>query len=63
MRHPKFLAFAQLLRLPNVFTAFADIAMAGAATGLVDSALIEEVLEETRAQASNAVPDARSAAH
>ncbi|MBN9518829.1 UbiA family prenyltransferase, partial [bacterium] len=27
--HPRFLAFAQLLRLPNVFTAFADIALAG----------------------------------
>ena len=31
MPHPRLLAFAQLLRLPNVFTAFADIAMATAA--------------------------------
>ena len=29
------LAYAQLLRLPNVFTAFADICMAGAATGAI----------------------------
>ena len=28
--HPRILAFAQLLRLPNVFTAFADIGMADA---------------------------------
>ncbi|HSQ57699.1 MAG TPA: UbiA family prenyltransferase [Gemmata sp.] len=28
MPHPRLLAFAQLMRLPNVFTAFADIAMA-----------------------------------
>src|SRR5688500_14681918 len=28
-RHPRLLAFAQLLRIPNVFTAFADIALAG----------------------------------
>ncbi|HEV3439326.1 MAG TPA: UbiA family prenyltransferase [Gemmata sp.] len=28
MPHPRLLAFAQLLRLPNVFTAFADIALA-----------------------------------
>jgi 4-hydroxybenzoate polyprenyltransferase len=31
----KLLAYAQLLRLPNVFTAFADICMAGAATGAI----------------------------
>jgi 4-hydroxybenzoate polyprenyltransferase len=31
MPHPRLLAFAQLLRLPNVFTAFADIALATAA--------------------------------
>jgi 4-hydroxybenzoate polyprenyltransferase len=35
MRHPKLLAYAQLLRLPNVFTAFADIALAGAVAGIV----------------------------
>ena len=29
------LAYAQLLRLPNVFTAFADICLAGAVTGLI----------------------------
>ena len=29
----RLLAYAQLLRLPNVFTAFADVCMAGAATG------------------------------
>ncbi len=34
-RPARALAFAQLLRLPNVFTAFADIALAGCATGLV----------------------------
>jgi 4-hydroxybenzoate polyprenyltransferase len=28
MPHPRLLAFAQLLRIPNVFTAFADIALA-----------------------------------
>ena len=33
MKNQKILAFAQLLRLPNVFTAFADIGMACAATG------------------------------
>jgi 4-hydroxybenzoate polyprenyltransferase len=32
---PRWLAFAQLLRLPNVFTAIADIAMAGCATGAI----------------------------
>lgn len=31
MPNPRLLAFAQLLRLPNVFTAFADIALAAAA--------------------------------
>lgn len=31
MPNPRLLAFAQLMRLPNVFTAFADIAMATAA--------------------------------
>jgi 4-hydroxybenzoate polyprenyltransferase len=31
----RLLAYAQLLRLPNVFTAFADICMAGAATGAI----------------------------
>src|SRR5579872_634637 len=30
MPHPRLLAFAQLLRIPNVFTAFADIALATA---------------------------------
>jgi 4-hydroxybenzoate polyprenyltransferase len=35
MPHPRLLAFAQLLRLPNVFTAFADIAMATAAGSAV----------------------------
>lgn len=34
-RYPRLLAFAQLLRIPNVFTAFADICMAGAATGAI----------------------------
>jgi 4-hydroxybenzoate polyprenyltransferase len=34
-KYPRLLAFAQLLRLPNVFTAFADICLAGAATGAV----------------------------
>jgi 4-hydroxybenzoate polyprenyltransferase len=37
----KLLAFAQLLRIPNVFTAFADIAMAACAAGyLVDEPLV-----------------------
>ena len=31
----RLLAYAQLLRLPNVFTAFADICMAGCATGAI----------------------------
>lgn len=31
----RLLAYAQLLRLPNVFTAFADIGMAGAASGAI----------------------------
>jgi 4-hydroxybenzoate polyprenyltransferase len=31
MAHPRVLAFAQLTRIPNVFTAFADIALAAAA--------------------------------
>lgn len=35
MRHSRFLAFAQLMRLPNVFTAFADIALAAAVAGTV----------------------------
>jgi len=35
MKYPRLLAYAQLLRAPNVFTAFADISMAGCATGLV----------------------------
>ncbi len=34
-RYPRLLAYAQLLRIPNVFTAFADIVMAGAATGAI----------------------------
>ncbi len=34
-RFPRLLAYAQLLRLPNVFTAFADICLAAAATGLI----------------------------
>ncbi|HET6575815.1 MAG TPA: UbiA family prenyltransferase [Fimbriiglobus sp.] len=33
MRYPKLLAYAQLLRLPNVFTAFADICLGAAAAG------------------------------
>ena len=36
----KLLAYAQLLRIPNVFTAFADIAMAACAAGY----LLEEPL-------------------
>lgn len=35
MKYPKLLAYAQLLRAPNVFTAFADICVAGCATGLI----------------------------
>jgi heme O synthase-like polyprenyltransferase len=35
MPHPRLLAFAQLLRLPNVFTAFADIALATCAGAAV----------------------------
>ena len=35
MKYPRVLAFAQLLRLPNVFTAFADIFMASVAVGLM----------------------------
>ena len=35
MSHPKLLAYAQLLRLPNVFTAFADIALASAVVAAV----------------------------
>jgi len=35
MTRSRLLAYAQLLRLPNVFTAFADIALAGCATGLI----------------------------
>lgn len=34
-RYPKLLAYAQLMRLPNVFTAFADICMASCITGAV----------------------------
>lgn len=34
-RFPQLLAFAQLLRIPNVFTAFADIFMAAASPGAV----------------------------
>ncbi|MCZ2344007.1 MAG: UbiA family prenyltransferase [Bacteroidales bacterium] len=34
-RYPQLLAYAQLLRLPNVFTAFADIGMAGVVTGAI----------------------------
>ena len=37
MRNSRLLAFAQLLRLPNVFTAFADILMAGCAVGTIAS--------------------------
>jgi 4-hydroxybenzoate polyprenyltransferase len=33
VNRPRLLAFAQLLRLPNVFTAFADVAMAASAGG------------------------------
>lgn len=36
-KYPKLLAWAQLVRLPNVFTAFADIFMAGCVTGLIVS--------------------------
>jgi 4-hydroxybenzoate polyprenyltransferase len=32
---PRWLSFARLMRLPNVFTAFADIALAGCAAGVV----------------------------
>ena len=40
MTQSRSLAFAQLLRLPNVFTAFADIALAGCVVGLFsDNAL------------------------
>lgn len=35
MPHPRLLAFAQLLRLPNVFTAFADIALASAVASTI----------------------------
>lgn len=35
LRFPQLLAFAQLMRLPNVFTAFADICLAGAVTGAI----------------------------
>ncbi len=35
MTRPRILAFAQLLRLPNVFTAFADICMAAAVVGVI----------------------------
>jgi 4-hydroxybenzoate polyprenyltransferase len=35
MTASRFLPFARLMRLPNVFTAFADIALAGAAAGVV----------------------------
>lgn len=35
MNRSRLLAYAQLLRLPNVFTAFADICMAGCAAGYV----------------------------
>jgi 4-hydroxybenzoate polyprenyltransferase len=38
MKYPKLLAYAQLLRLPNVFTAFADICLGAAATGLIADA-------------------------
>src|SRR5687768_15332070 len=34
-RSPRLLAFAQLLRLPNVFTAFADVGLGAAAAGYV----------------------------
>jgi 4-hydroxybenzoate polyprenyltransferase len=34
-RFPKLLAYAQLVRLPNVFTAFADICLAGCITGTI----------------------------
>ena len=37
MRNSRLLAFAQLLRLPNVFTAFADILMASCAVGTITS--------------------------
>ena len=37
MTTPRLLAFAQLLRLPNVFTAFADILMAACAVGTITS--------------------------
>ena len=33
LKNPRFLAFAQLMRLPNVFTAFADICLGAAAAG------------------------------
>lgn len=42
MPAPRFLAFAQLLRLPNVFTAFADIALAAC----VGIALLPEISRE-----------------
>lgn len=35
MTDSRFLSFARLMRLPNVFTAFADIALAGCAAGVV----------------------------
>ena len=35
MTRPRLLAYAQLLRLPNVFTAFADILMAASAAGYI----------------------------
>lgn len=35
MKNPRLLAYAQLLRLPNVFTAFADICLAGCAAGYI----------------------------
>ena len=40
MNRDRLLAFAQLLRIPNVFTAFADIALGGCvAAAVVPSAL------------------------
>jgi 4-hydroxybenzoate polyprenyltransferase len=35
MPHPRLLAFAQLLRIPNVFTAFADIALASSVAATI----------------------------
>lgn len=44
MSKARFLAFAQLLRLPNVFTAFSDIALGACAAGYLANSLLAFVL-------------------